>query len=77
MAPLDEAHAKLKAAEDQAAEITKAARIEFGRVIRRQRAAGVTQANIARRYGLERETLRRYQETADIADGLKPPKSGS
>lgn len=75
MAPLDDAHTKLKAAEEQAAEIVRAARLEFGRVIRRQREAGVSQANIARRYGLERETIRRYQEAAEIADGLKSPKS--
>lgn len=74
MAPLDDAHTKLKAAEDKAAEIVRAARLEFGRVIRKQRDAGVSQANIARRYGLERETIRRYQEAADIADGLKPAK---
>lgn len=75
MAPLDDAHEKLKAAEDQADEIVRLARLEFGRVIRRQREAGVSQVGIARRYGLERETIRRYQEAADIADGLKPAKA--
>lgn len=74
MAALDAAHSRLKAAEDKASAITRAARIEFGRVIRQQRANGIPQSVIAKRYKLERETIRRYQEAADIADGLKPNK---
>ena len=74
MTALDAAWKRIEAAESQAAAIVNAARIEFGREIRRQRANGLKQADIARHYGVERETIRRYQEAADIADGLKPAK---
>lgn len=75
MAPLDAAHQELQNAEEKASELVREARLNFGRVIRQQRAAGVSQSAIAKRYGVERETIRRYQEAADIADGLKQPKA--
>lgn len=75
MTALDAAWDRIEEAKKQAAEIVDAAVLEFGREIRRQRANGVKQADIARHYKVERETIRRYQEAADIADGLKQPKS--
>ncbi|NEA21573.1 hypothetical protein [Actinomadura bangladeshensis] len=74
MTALDNAWQRIKDAEKQAAALIEAARIDFGREIRRQRAQGLKQADIARHYKVERETIRRYQEAADIADGLKPAK---
>lgn len=75
MTALDAAWDAIEEAKKQAAAIVGAAQLEFGREIRRQRAAGLKQAEIARHYGVERETIRRYQEAADIADGLKEPKA--
>ncbi|MGH3587934.1 MAG: hypothetical protein ACRDQ0_16615 [Pseudonocardia sp.] len=75
MTALDTAWHAIEDAEKKAASIVEAARLEFGREIRRQRANGLKQAEIARHYGVERETIRRYQEAADIADGLKQPKA--
>jgi hypothetical protein len=77
MAPLDTAFAEIGRAEDQAAEIVQAARLNFGRKIREMRAQGIKQVAIARHFGWDREYVRRLQEAADIADGLKPDPKGS
>jgi hypothetical protein len=74
MAVLEAAYAKVEKAEDQAAAIIHAARLDLGRAIRAERAKGTKQAAIAKHFGVERETIRRIQEAADIADGLKPAK---
>ncbi|MEU8278194.1 hypothetical protein ACFYOK_37495 [Microbispora bryophytorum] len=75
MASLDAAYAAVKRAEDQAAELINAARLEFGREIRRMRERGTQQTEIADHFGWKREHVRRLQEAADIADGLKPPRT--
>ncbi len=72
MAPLDAAYAEIKRAEALAEEIVNAAWLEFGRVIRELRAKGMKQAEIAQHFNWEPEHVRRIQEDADVADGLKP-----
>lgn len=74
MAPLDTALAEIERAEQQAAEIVQAARLNLGRTIRKMREDGIKQVVIARHAGWDREYVRRLQEAADIADGLKPPR---
>lgn len=73
MAALDAAYAEIKRAEQRADDIVNGAWLEFGRVIRQMRDAGVKQADIARHFDWEPEHVRRIQEDADVADGLKPP----
>lgn len=75
MAPLDTALEEIERAEKQAAEIVQAARLNLGRTIREMRADGIKQVAIARHFGWDREYVRRLQEAADIADGLKPARS--
>lgn len=77
MAPLDTALAEIERAEKQAGEIVQAARLNLGRTIRKMRADGIKQVAIARHFGWDREYVRRIQEAADIADGLKPPRESS
>lgn len=79
MAPLDTAFAEIERAEKQAAEIVSAARLNFGRAIRQARETGTKQVAIARHFGWDREYVRRLQEAADIADGIKakPDSPGS
>lgn len=77
MAPLDAAYAAIKRAEEQAAEIVNAARLEFGRAIRAERAKGMKQVAIARHFGWDREYVRRFQAAADIADGIKSDPKAS
>lgn len=74
MAALEAAYAQVEKAEDKAAAIIHAARLDLGRAIRAERAKGIKQTDIAKHFGVERETIRRIQEAADIADGLKPAK---
>jgi hypothetical protein len=61
----------LKEVESRAA----ALRLELGREIRKARANDAPQKDIAAELNLTREQVRRLQEAADIADGLKPPRS--
>jgi hypothetical protein len=61
----------LKETESRAA----ALRLELGREIRKARANDAPQKDIAAELKLTREQVRRLQEAADIADGLKPPRS--
>lgn len=71
MASLDAAYQALQKAEDQAAGIIQKARLEFGRAIRNARQNGTLQSDIAEHFGWKREYVRRLQEAADIADGIK------
>jgi hypothetical protein len=73
MAPLDAALAEVRQAEQRAADIVNGAWLELGRTIRNMRDAGMKQADIARHFKWEPEHVRRIQEDADVADGLKPP----
>ena len=43
-------------------------RLDLGRAIAEARQAGITQADMARRLGEEREPLRRWQRAAEAAD---------
>lgn len=63
--------AALKEAEARAS----ALRLDLGREIRKARANEAPQKDIAEVLGLTREQVRRLQEAADIADGLKPARS--
>jgi len=63
--------AALDEVEARAAEL----RLELGREIRKARAASAPQKDIAAELKLTREQVRRIQEAADIADGLKPARS--
>lgn len=72
MAALDAAYAEIKQAEAVADGIVNAAWLEFGRAIRKMRADGVKQADIARHFDMAPEHVRRIQEDADVADGIKP-----
>ncbi|MER6575778.1 hypothetical protein [Nonomuraea sp. NPDC001023] len=73
MAALDAAYARVQQAEKLAEEIVNAAWLNFGRAIRDAREQGTKQADIARHFGREPEHIRRLQEDADVADGLKEP----
>lgn len=73
MAPLDAARAELARAEELAEQIVNAAWLAFGRAIREARLNGMKQADIARHFKWEAEHVRRIQEDADVADGLKRP----
>lgn len=72
MAALDAAYAQIQHAEQRAEDIVNGAWLEFGRVIRKMRAEGTKQADIARHFKWEPEHVRRIQEDADVVDGLKP-----
>lgn len=75
MAALDAAYAETQRAQERADEIVNAAWLDLGRVIRAERAKGIKQADIARHFKMAPEHIRRLQEDADVADGLKaPPK---
>ncbi|MFI7691733.1 hypothetical protein ACIBQ6_21880 [Nonomuraea sp. NPDC049655] len=63
--------AALDEVEARAAEL----RLELGREIRKARAADAPQKDIAAELRLTREQVRRIQEAADIADGLKPARA--
>ncbi|MFC9973598.1 hypothetical protein ACFVH6_22155 [Spirillospora sp. NPDC127200] len=62
-------------AQVEARDLVAQARIKLGRSIRDARQQGVPQDTVARELGLTREQVRRFQEAADIADGLKAAKS--
>lgn len=65
--------AALAEVESRAAEL----RLELGREIRKARQSDAPQKDIAAELKLTREQVRRIQEAADIADGIKPARSDS
>lgn len=73
MAALDAAYAEIQRAEQLADNIVNGAWLDFGRMIRQMRADGTKQADIARHFKWEPEHVRRIQEDADVADGIKAP----
>lgn len=70
MTGIRQVRAALKEAELHAT----ALRLELGREIRKARANDAPQKDIAAELKLTREQVRRLQEAADIADGIKPAR---
>lgn len=66
---------RVRAALQEVEERAAALRLELGREIRKARQAEAPQKDIAAELKLTREQVRRIQEAADIADGLKPARA--
>lgn len=69
------ARKRYEQAQIDARKIVEDARLELGRAIRAARKQDVQQGDIADALSLTREQVRRFQDEADRADGLKAKRA--